>query len=771
MRSALFAILVVTCAACSSSGGDGPAPNPNASFTARFELPTDGAPDLLEVPFPSDLQRAADGTIALPIGTNDDPRGLNRLIPSETAAKQVGAALAHSRAFGVYGGAIFELTGGAPDRARLPKGAHGDCTSASSPIFLIDLDAGVLLECQAGWTDLAPFGETDVTPTLTVRASAGVALPEGHRVAVVLTSSLVSTDQKPLEASPTFTALRDGQRATPAAKLYGDAVDAAAAKAGIDRATIVDAAVYTTGDVTRDLFDARDLAAATPVPTLKWAADDVAPVAPARFTNASPLPAGFTASLDAWLGAPKKIVGGARDGEDDPDWDASNPGVAHDAIGAVGVAVIDAPNFLIEHDDFRQPDHHVFFHDASGKVAINPAKPTSKVWVTIVVPKAPPPTAGYPVVVYQHGGGGSRTNAMFLANAFARHGWATVGIELVMHGARASDAAARGDTKNDLARSTATYDGPDGFVDATTSVTNGWQADFLAGYLNLAAIRDHFRQTAIDHTTLVRVLRSSPALDALAVGGVTPTLDGSKIAYVGGSLGGINGAILASMESRHRAYVLNVAPAGIFYDFPFAPSTYDTLVAGSALVFGYTAAQVSPFHPLLTLGQHVVDGVEPMGLAPRVVTAPVAGEPRRNVLMIEALDEETVSNASTEALARAMGLPVIAPHGRLRVPLDEVSGAGAHDVPVTGITSALVQVAPAQHYLNIFSSKGVRDWSVADPVFDDPSRSAYTKLPARETFDQSYLAQGDLIAQFIADAFDGKAPTIQWTLAPAEPTD
>ena len=82
-----------------------------------------------------------------------------------------------------------------------------------------------------------------------------------------------------------------------------------------------------------------------------------------------------------------------------------------------------------------------------------------------------------------------------------------------------------------------------------------------------------------------------------------------------------------------------------------------------------------------------------------------------------------------------------------------------------------MQVAPAQHYMNLLSSKGTRAYSVADPVFDDPSRDAYTKLPAQETFDQSYLAQENLLMQFIADAFDGKPPTIEWTLAPVEPTD
>ena len=54
----------------------------------------------------------------------------------------------------------------------------------------------------------------------------------------------------------------------------------------------------------------------------------------------------------------------------------------------------------------------------------------------------------------------------------------------------------------------------------------------------------------------------------------------------------------------------------------------------------------------------------------------------RNVLMIEALHDELVANAGSEGLARAMGVPLVSPHGRMHVTLGEVDGASAHDVPV-----------------------------------------------------------------------------------------
>src|SRR3954467_13063345 len=149
-RAATWAFLLSSVASCSSSSSDAPPANPTGAFVARFELPSSGAPDLLEVPFPSDLQRGSDGSIAITPGTNDAPRGLNRIIPNEKAAQYVGEALARTQAFGVYGGALFELTGGAPDPSALPRGRAGDCTGAGSVAYIVDVDTGRAIECQAG---------------------------------------------------------------------------------------------------------------------------------------------------------------------------------------------------------------------------------------------------------------------------------------------------------------------------------------------------------------------------------------------------------------------------------------------------------------------------------------------------------------------------------------------------------------------------------------------------------------------------------------------
>ena len=67
--------------------------------------------------------------------------------------------------------------------------------------------------------------------------------------------------------------------------------------------------------------------------------------------------------------------------------------------------------------------------------------------------------------------------------------------------------------------------------------------------------------------------------------------------------------------------------------------------------------------------------------------------------------------------------------------------------------------------------KGTREYSIEEPVFGDPTRTAFRKLPKAIEFTQSYLEQQALLTQFIADAFDGRAPTIEWSLAPIEPKE
>jgi len=744
--------------ACSSKDDGGTTPAA-AAFTARFELPASGAPEVLAVPFPSDLQLNADGTIAIGV------EGLTRLVPKERGAAYISESLARTKGYGVYGGAVFELTGGAPDPARLPQGKAGDCTTKDSAVFYVDLDAGKLLECRAAWNDdQAVSRRTETTPVLVVQTARGVVLPEKHKIAVLVTSGIVTKQGLPLSPSQQFAAIRDGARGDAAAKTYGEAIDAAATKAGIDKKLVVGAAVYTTGPVTEELREARELARATAVPTLKWGKDDVAPVTPARFTSKTPLPDGWNASIDDFCGTPNKLASG----EDDPDWGGSNPGIAHDNLGSFGVASFDAPNFLVDAGGYGDPSHGTFFHQG-GKLAINPSKPTNKIWVSVFLPKGTMPAGGWPVMVFQHGMGGQRGDAFQLANSIAKRGWATVSIEAYLQGTRGLDARARGDDQMDYKRATTKYEGPDGFVDRNSEGANTAPTDLFGNMFRLAALRDQFRQTVVDHTTLLRVLQSSPTLDGLKIGDELPKIDGTKVAYFGDSLGGILGSLLAGVEPNHAAYILNVPGGALLSELASnSPGIYSLLNGSAALNFGFQNAQMPPWHPLVQMMQHVIDGGDPIGVASTTTAPiPIAGTtPKgRNLVLFEVLGDELVSNEGTEAMARAMGVQVVTPHGPLLASIPEATAS--KDVPKAGQTALLVQLYPAQHGVDFYGKHGDREYGTARSLFGDSSSEPFPKLDTPKKFENPYLEAQKAAFDFVAEAFEGKTPTLIWTKAPA----
>src|SRR5262249_35237341 len=159
-------------------------------------------------------------------------------------------------------------------------------------------------------------------------------------------------------------------------------------------------------------------------------------------------------------------------------------------------------------------------------------------------------------VIVQHGLSGSREYIMTFANTFCAQGWAVAAIDSVTFGARAAEPEYQHDDHTDWEKAPgAKYAGPDGFADpGSDGATNG-SNDLFGELKNIGALRDQMRQASFDTTQLVKLLASSPSLDPLQMGS---KIDGSKIAYFGVSLGGIQGALAAALEPHVSAWVLNV---------------------------------------------------------------------------------------------------------------------------------------------------------------------------------------------------------------------
>ena len=687
------------------------------------------------------------------------------------------------------------------DKTTLPVDETA-CLADSSAVFLLDLQASdptkARVACRASF-HYEPNG-VRTTPLVAVGPSRGIVLQEGHTYVAVMTSRVKNTAGKPITASADFAAVQSGKRAGAVATMYGGAYDQATQILGpalaADQASIVAIAPYTTNSATNDLFAMRAQLETSQAPALKWDAASMAPMGAARFARpvSGTLPPGFTASLDDWLGVVDPSAH-LPDGTDDPDQQL--PVRPHDKIAAIATGEFDAINYLQTLDGgYPTLDHATFARDAGGSVIPAPDKPTAKIWITLAVPTAPMPPGGYPVVIVQHGLGGSRSFLLALANTFAGKGWMSVAIDSVTFGARAPEASYQVDANTNYQKAPgAKYKGPDGIADSDAQGNTNGSTDLFGNLENIGAVRDQFRQAEFDTSQVVKLLRSPLDLSALQTGAAPPKIDRTRIAYVGDSLGAMEGTVAAAIEPYVSLWALNVDGGSLLVDLAAHSPSINALLRVAAFGnFGFEESAQNESHILVNLIQQIVDGGDPIAYAPLLVTSPrnVMGAPAttpRNILQFQVVYDEIVSNESNEALARAGGWGLAVPNvgsnseivdfrnlanNPRRVPLPDVTADAAgliHDTPVAGVTAVVVQESPATHGNNLVSSKGQRQFGIPYGDFDAPEPFIHLDMSKYFKVRCPYLATQATIARFFDDGFQGHVPNVTVAATPIRDLD
>jgi hypothetical protein len=677
---------------------------PAPKATLRFAAPEDGSPPRYgETPFPSDLYRDKGGRLVAFEGMDD-------IMPleSETAA----AHLITLDGFGLRP-VVEVFVDGELDPGSVP--ALSD--SADASLFVIDVDA---TSPHRGHVAAMEWRLDPARRRIAGVTELGTSLREGTRYAVVVRDTLRDAAGTPLRAPPHFASLLEdpANESTSYRDELRSALDELALR-GVERGDVVLASTFTTQHATRDLLAARRLAETAPAPTLRF--DDEALV----FRGAD--------ALDALLGRAE------RDESGEERWGWSNPtGLAHDHVGVIATGIMTAPNFVHDDDGSFLPHADAFRYDAEGLPLM--VDPAAELPVSFALPAAPPPTGGYPVAIFGHGLGASRHQLVALAEPLTSRGWAVVAIDHHGHGSRFVDR----DEDNNTPSFIGGFDGDaslrDGFGDV---VGVGSTFAFLHEMKNLTAMRDSIRQSVIDLGALVRLLRS-PDLDLSALGepGASTELDGDHIVYLGESFGGVVGAVLSAVEPDLDLFVLDVPGGGIF----------DLALLGSPVMRPLVELWVSStyglderldrFHPIIGVGQALIDGADPLSFAPyaladRLSVRDAANGPR-HVVLLEVVGDEVMPNRSTRALARAYGMPLLAPY------FSEVRGLEVATGPQTqnlaGQTAALVQWAPATHGANWTSERGVRKFfpfgEGDDEEFTVLDEAVTIRNPMRETWAQ-----------------------------------
>jgi dienelactone hydrolase len=786
----LFAVAVsLLPSACSSSskggGGGGGAPT---GAVARFDLTTNAVPNFLDVPFPSDVYLQNGQVMDLP--------GVDALITQN--ATFLTHELAKMDGFSRIALAMFyvdDTTAPAADDGTVgfaqldpttfPAG-EAACVADTSSMFLVDLDATDPTQARVTCRQLyhQEYLDTTKRTLAAVGPAEGIVLAEGHHYAGVLTSRVKTTDGRAVQASADFRKVQAGDASVPAVytSAYQTVVRDLARALASDGAQVVAIAPFTTNSASKQLYALRDSLEAATVPPLTFDAASMAPMQAEKFAQpvSGTLPQGFAASLDDWLGVTTKKL---PDGSDDPDATLLVP--AHDKIAVVGTGVFQAQFYLTGWGNgYSTLDAATFTTDASGNIVPAPDKPTDSIWVTFAVPTAPMPSGGYPTIIYQHGLNGSRDDIFNVANPLCAQGWMVVAIDSITFGARAPETSYQVDAKSDFAKDPgATYAGPDGFGDEDKTGAHNGSFDLFGSLLDVGAVRDQFRQAAIDTVQLVKVLRAGPDLSALAWNGVTAKIDTSRIAYLGMSLGSIQGAAAAAIEPHVSLWALNVAGGGLIEELgTHSPVISTELDEAAGFNFGILEATLDESNPLVNLIQAVVEPGDPLSLAGNIVLhpQPLAGQPTqaRDVLQFEVLYDELVPNESDEALARAGGWGLAQPDvgsnsgiidyknladNPWRLTLPEVAAqadGSIHDTPSPGVTAIVVQESPGTHGDNMISSTGTRQYCI--PFANFASGTPFDHLDTSQDFSvpDPYLQTQQTIEGFFSDGFAGKVPGV-----------
>jgi dienelactone hydrolase len=245
-----------------------------------------------------------------------------------------------------------------------------------------------------------------------------------------------------------------------------------------------------------------------------------------------------------------------------------------------------------------------YFSDANGSEVFS-GLPHEKSKQTIPVLMTIPnistkPASGWPVVIFQHGITQNRSNLLAIADAFSSAGYASIAIDLPLHGIT--------DKTNPLYQATRerTFDvdyidnathapGPDGKID-----------DSGTHYINLASLltsRDNLRQSASDLLALK---------NALATLSGDVDVDESRVAFVGHSLGTI--ASFGFLSKTPMESVTFAMPGGGIAELLNNSASFGPIIEAGLASKGIMKGS-SDYAAFMLATQTVIDDADPINYA------------------------------------------------------------------------------------------------------------------------------------------------------------
>lgn len=252
--------------------------------------------------------------------------------------------------------------------------------------------------------------------------------------------------------------------------------------------------------------------------------------------------------------------------------------------------------------------------------------------VLITVPNANSgktmPANGWPVVIFQHGITGNRSQMLALAPALTLAGFAVISIDLPLHGLPPDSPLRIADVPErtfdlDLSNNTTGAAVPDGVVDSSGT--------YFINLSSLITSRDNIRQAVSD---LIVMSKSAGGTILVNSGGAPDgnKFDGARLGFVGHSLGGIVGGTLLGVNTQIGAATLAMPGGGIAKLLDASVSFGPRISAGlaaSSLIEG-----TDNYETFMRFAQTLVDSADPINYA-------VSASELHPIHMIEVVGSDT----------------------------------------------------------------------------------------------------------------------------------
>jgi hypothetical protein len=254
-------------------------------------------------------------------------------------------------------------------------------------------------------------------------------------------------------------------------------------------------------------------------------------------------------------------------------------------------------------------------------------------WIPVDQPDGP-----LPMMLFGHGLNGSsmeHASAVLPYAAESGMGIVVVGVDAVEHGNH-----------------------PDRRKDGKEALFDFFAVEFPSGgpMVDSLRLRDNFRQSAYDKLQVTRAILANQDLD----GDGTIDVDLGRMSYAGVSLGAIMGAELLALTDVYESAMLSMPGGRVAAIVNDEESVFAPLIS----VLLPFAVSIDPLEiqKVFSVLQTAIDRGDAASYAARVLqNRPDPQSSVPDVLVLVALDDDTVPNAENYAFARAMGLGIVPP--------------------------------------------------------------------------------------------------------------